>query len=228
MFKKLLFTMLVALALVSGALVSLPGVTQAQPAYDFEVTSPAITGPVTIQPFQAFVVTATGFSPGESGEIYLQRSGQAAPGTRLTAANATANGSGALTHTVTLPSNIPYGSVYLRARNAQLSVNAIYTATVNPAIVLSISSGAPGSAVTIRGFGFAASEAYTVTFVSEVDDTRITAGCVATTTTVTEVLKVGSTTSATGGFSFNTTVPSVDPDTYKIVAVGHTSAVCTQ
>jgi hypothetical protein len=213
MFKKLLTTLILALGMITGALWMLPEV-QAQPAQQFEVTAAAITGPVTIKPIETHVFTASGFAAGETVEIQLNN---------VRMARGPANGSGVFTSSIQIPRSILFGNVTVKAKNDNNSANSSYTASLKPALVTSAASGTAGAPLNVSGYGFSNGEVYTVTFTNQVDTLQAT--CVATTATVTASLG-GGTVTKVGSFSLDSTVPSVPPGTYYVVAHGSGSVTC--
>jgi hypothetical protein len=223
--KRLFLSLALGLFMLLGTIGSLPE-AKAGPAYQFELTTAAITGPVTLVPEQTVLVTATGFAPNERAAIYFQPAGTAAPGNRRTAVNETANVNGQLAITVTIPSGSPQGSVTMRAINAAGTVSSTYAATLNPLVKLSAARGAAGTRINVQGLSFATSEAFTVTFTNVATGT-VGQDCIGSGHTVSRTLQSGSSTNSIGGFSFEATIPSVAAGTYQVVAVGTTSAVCT-
>jgi hypothetical protein len=221
--RKVLISFALSLFMLAGVIGTLPE-AKAVPARDFVVTTAVITAPVTVQPTQQYVITATGFQANERAELYFQKVGEAAPGIKLTPPNTTADGTGQLVFTATIPDRFPQGAAWIRAKNVSGSLNQTATTTLNPYLKLDTASGAIGSPLSGRGLSFAASEVYTVTFTDDATGAA-SADCVGGGATEQETLQVATTTNI-GSFVFNSSVPDVPPGTYKVVAVGAISQIC--
>jgi len=201
--KKLLVSLVLAVALIAGVLGLLPQGTQAQ----FEVTTAGLTDLTTVLPAQNYVITSTGFISGEQVEFLINN-------TRL--ARVAADSSGVSTATVKIPAEIPGGTVTFKVKNADSTTQATDSATLSPGLVVGSASGSAGAPLKVQGFAFAISEAYTVTFTNGYTSTGT---CVVAGSSVSTTLGTG-TSSRLGSFSLNTTVPAVATGTYRIVAKG--------
>ncbi|MBI4506248.1 MAG: hypothetical protein HY691_11980, partial [Chloroflexi bacterium] len=99
--------------------------------------------------------TVNGFGFDPNASVTLVWSSTAA-----TLGTPSTDGTGALTHTVTIPANAPGGLHFIRAEQGPKVAVAPFTVTVGvallppPAIVLNPVAGTAGSTTTVNGFGF--------------------------------------------------------------------------
>lgn len=199
--KKLIPALCLAVLFLSTLLLLQP----ANPAAaDFTVSSPTVTGTTTIQPLQSYVVTATGFAPGDQVEMLLGSSplGRKAAGV-----------DGSLTQTVAIPGDLVFGDYAFVARN-QAGITASLAISLSPYIQTSVDHGYPGAGFRIEGFGFAASEVITASLFED-------SGC------VTETVIFGVPRSNRfGTFGMRATLPAVITAGTYYVAASSPSAEC--
>lgn len=204
-------------ALIAMAVVLSLGLVGVQPAQaQVTITSPTVS--VADDPMTAggsTVMTATGFASGE--RVFLSIGG-------VRVLNGTANGSGTITGTVTIPNTLGYNAaIAIAAVNNTGTTEATDTAGLDPGLSVSPASGQAGADMTISGWGFTTSEVVTLTFASVPSLTA--ASCVSG--GVTSALGTATATRI-GSIRLESSFPAITAGTYYVVAKGASSAQCVQ
>jgi hypothetical protein len=158
--KKFLTPVFAAIIGLALALALLPAPdVQAQPVDQFEVRTAAITGTLVVTPNASVQLVASGFNASDRIEFLYNNSRLVL----VSSANPTSTATGALTVTAKIPNRLPFGSYAFKAIN-QSGVYGTYTAQITPALQTNVAGASAGQPFSVNGWGFAASQAYTITW----------------------------------------------------------------
>lgn len=136
---------------------------QASAALRIQHVAVSLTVTPSVIPGSAVTVHGTGYGPNQA--ITIRTTVRVSGGTKILTAAATTDASGSFTTSIHVPGAAAGGAYTLQAVDNATGRSAsghFTVASLKPAVVAVPTTGAPGTAITINGFGFAAGQHVTL------------------------------------------------------------------